>query len=113
MPEGEAGERRVAAGAAAGDAEAFRVNQALFGQVLGRVAAVIHVHHAPAARRQTRLHTASKLAEYDTAMLQARSHTFGRAPAGSGCLITPQTCAFLTAASADVAVLHICLGQET
>ena len=53
VPEGEAGERRVAAGAAAGDAQALRIDLALLGQVLRRVAAVVHIHYAPSGQGRT------------------------------------------------------------
>lgn len=45
--EGQAGKGGVSAGRAAADAQALLVGLALSRQVLGRVAAVVHVHDAP------------------------------------------------------------------
>ena len=48
-PVGKAGKGCVATGAASSDAQALGIHFALLGQVLGRIAAVIHIYHAPVA----------------------------------------------------------------
>ena len=49
VPESKAGKSGVAASAAAINAKACRVGLALLHQVLGCIAAVVHVHHTPLA----------------------------------------------------------------